>query len=62
MINDSGMTSEQEYLSSMESYRVWLYDNYPINNGDMLLQLEESAVAQIRYLQEHNLPIDTELT
>jgi hypothetical protein len=61
MRNDSGMISEQQYLSSMESYRTWLYDNYKIGNGHRLTQLEECPMTQIKYLQDNDLPADTEL-
>jgi hypothetical protein len=61
MRNDSGLNEQLEYLSSIESYRAWLYDNYSIGNGHRLTQLEECPMTQIKYLQENDLPIDTEL-
>lgn len=61
MTNDSGMICEQQYKSSVESFNAWLYENYPIGNGDTLLTLQEDGGVVIRYLVEMKLPIDTEL-
>jgi hypothetical protein len=61
MRNDSGMISEQQYLSSMESFNKWLYENYQINNRDALTDLFESPEAQEKYLKDMGLPPETEL-
>jgi hypothetical protein len=47
---------EMDYLLSVEAYDKWLYANYPIYNGDMLLSLYESGDVEAKYLREHGLP------
>ena len=49
------------YLSTAESFNAWLYENYAIGNGDMLLGLTENTNVQEIFLREHNLPLETEL-
>lgn len=72
MIDDvmATVTDEQYFLELFNAQGVktpsdmfndWLYKNYPIGNGDMLLDLLENPVIQEEFLRENNLPLDTEL-
>ena len=61
MRNDSGMITEHEYLSSQEAFNVWLYDNYSIGNGHTLLTLQCDSGVQIKYLNDNDLPLDTDI-
>ena len=47
--------------SLSDKFSAWLYDNYAIGNGDMLLSLAENTSVQEIFLREHNLPLETEL-
>jgi hypothetical protein len=49
----------QQYLLNEEAYTKWLYDNYFIGNGDMLVRLLEDADVALTYLAEHGLPLDS---
>lgn len=44
-----------------EQFNDWLYENYSIGNGDMLLELQENTSVQEIFLLDHDLPLDTEL-
>ena len=48
-------------LATTENFREWLYKNYPIGNGQMLVELEEDMNVLEQYLDDMNLPADTEL-
>lgn len=61
MINGDGYDSELEYLCSQEAFERWLYDNYPINNGDMLIKLHEDGDVLQRYIDDMGLPQDIDL-
>jgi len=62
MKNDSGMITEQQYLSTEEAFTAWLYENYSIGNGHTLVRLQEDGDIAVKYLNDMGLPIDTELT
>lgn len=46
------MKYEQEFID-------WLYENHPIGNGDMLLNLMEDGDMYLTFLQENGL-VDNE--
>ena len=48
-------------LATTENFRAWLYKNYSIGNGKMLVELEEDMNVLEQYLDDKNLPADTEL-
>lgn len=48
-----------ETKSLHNKFIYWLYTNYPIGNGDRLIELEESRYAQALFLSEMGLPEDT---
>ena len=48
-------------LATSEKFREWLYKNYPIGNGKMLVGFEEDMNVLEQYLDDMNLPADTEL-
>jgi hypothetical protein len=50
-----------ETASNMDEFRKWLFENYHINNGDRLIELEEDMCVVEQYLKEAGLPLDTEL-
>lgn len=52
---------ELDYLLSAKGYDDWLYKNYTITNGDMLLSYYESGDVQLKYLREHGLPDNSEI-
>jgi hypothetical protein len=52
---------ELEYLCSQESFDKWLYENYSINNGDMLIALYEDTSVSDKYIKDKGLPADIEL-
>jgi hypothetical protein len=45
----------------LDQFRKWLFQNYHINNGDRLTELEEDMSVVEQYLKEAGLPLDTEL-
>jgi len=47
--------------SPSELFNDWLYENYFIGNGEMLINLMENPAIQTEFLNEHGLPEDTEL-
>lgn len=61
MINGDGIDSELEYLCSQEAFNKWLYANYQINNGDMLLKLYENGDVLQKYIDDMGLPQDIDL-
>lgn len=61
MINGDGRDNELEYLCSQEAFDKWLYENYPINNGDMLLALYEDGDVLQKYIDDMGLPQDIDL-
>jgi len=63
--------SDEEYFRSLydaqklktpsEMFNDWLYENYMIGNGTMLLNYYEDGDIQARFLDEAGLDEDTEL-
>jgi hypothetical protein len=63
--------SDEEYFRSLydaqklktpsEMFNDWLYKNYMIGNGHMLVNLLEDGDIQARFLDEAGLDEDTEL-
>jgi hypothetical protein len=63
--------SDEEYFRSLydaqtlktpsEMFNDWLYENYMIGNGHMLLNLVENTEVQARFLDEAGLDEDTAL-
>ena len=51
----------QKVKSPSELFNDWLYSNYNIGNGEMLINLMENPAIQTEFLIEHGLPEDTEL-
>ena len=51
----------QKLKSPSDMFNDWLYANYPIGNGHMLINLMENPEIQTRFLRDHDLPMDTEL-
>jgi hypothetical protein len=51
---------EQQFLLKESTYTAWLYENYPIGNGDMLLHYLEDGNTRALYLSEHGLDIDSD--
>jgi hypothetical protein len=60
MPNDSGILTEQAYLSTEAAFTEWLYENYSIGNGHTLTRLQEDGDVAVRYLKDMGLPLDTE--
>jgi hypothetical protein len=50
-----------ELKTPSEMFNDWLYENYMIGNGDTLLNLMEDGDIQSKFLDEAELPEDTEL-
>jgi hypothetical protein len=50
-----------ETAATLDQFRKWLFQNYHINNGDRLTELEEDMSVVEQYLKEAGLPLDTEL-
>lgn len=49
-------------MSDLEDkYTAWLYENYSIGNGDMLIRLLEDMTVFDKFLSDNDLPPDTEL-
>jgi len=69
-MNDA-FKSDEEYFRSLydaqklktpsEMFNDWLYENYMIGNGHMLLNLVENTEVQARFLDEAGLDEDTAL-
>lgn len=57
------MSNQDEELNplTIEAYDKWLYANYPIYNGDMLLNLYENMSVFDAYLRDNDLPLDSEM-
>jgi len=53
--------TDEEYFRSLEMFNDWLYENYMIGNGHMLVNLLEDGDVQARFLDEAGLDEDTEL-
>lgn len=51
----------QKLKTPSDIFNDWLYENYPIGNGHMLVELTENAAIQTMFLLDKNLPLDTEL-
>lgn len=51
----------QKLKTPSEMFNDWLYENYPIGNGHMLVELTENPVIQTEFLRDNDLPMDTEL-
>lgn len=51
----------QKVKSPSELFNDWLYENYSIGNGEMLINLMENTAIQTNFLLDHDLPLDTEL-
>jgi hypothetical protein len=52
----------QQHLLREDTYTAWLYQNYTINNGDMLLHYLEDSRTRDLYLREHGLDSNSEFT
>jgi len=50
-----------ELKTPSEMFNEWLYENYMIGNGTMLLNYYEDGDIQARFLDEAGLDEDTEL-
>lgn len=50
-----------EDLLTIDSYDKWLYQNYTITNGDMLLSYYEDGNTQAKYLREMGLDENLEI-
>lgn len=51
----------QKLKTPSDMFNDWLYENYPIGNGHMLVELTENPEIQTEFLRDSNLPLDTEL-
>ena len=51
----------QKLKTPSDMFNDWLYQNYPIGNGHMLVELTENPAIQTTFLRDNNLPLDTEL-
>ena len=51
----------QKLKTPSEMFNDWIYENYPIGNGHMLVELTENPVIQTEFLRDNDLPMDTEL-
>lgn len=51
----------QGLKSPSDMFNDWLYENYPIGNGHMLVELSENPAIQTEFLRDSNLPLDTDL-
>lgn len=51
----------QKVKSPSDMFNDWLYKNYPIGNGHMLVELTENPAIQTEFLRDAGLPEDTEL-
>ena len=59
---DYDHTLEDQDLLRESSFIEWLYKNYSIGNGDMLISYLENGHTFDTYLKEHGLSPDSELT
>jgi hypothetical protein len=50
-----------EQLLTADAFTKWLYENYTINNGDMLLDRYEDGCTQLKYFHDMGLPSDSEI-
>lgn len=61
MLTQEEIEEQQHYLKE-STFTQWIYNNYPVCNGDMLLEYLDNGNTRAVYLAEHGLDDDAEFT